>query len=79
MTFPDMCRCDSEFGDDILGYVHSVNGIYATIRLELDEDHSAMRDARADGLLDSEHILPEFIAIVPLSQVRTLDGDPWRT
>jgi hypothetical protein len=71
-----MCRCDPpEFaGTDIIGHVHRIEGGCAVVRLELENDHPAMQDAIADGHDPDQ---AEFISYVPLTHVRTMDGEPW--
>lgn len=75
MTFTDYVRVDCPtFGDDILGHIQEIRGTFATVRVELDDDHPAMLDARADMPYIEE---PEFISIIHVQDIRTLDGVPY--
>jgi hypothetical protein len=47
---------------------------YFFSKVELENDHPAMQDAIADGHDPDQ---AEFISYVPLTHVRTMDGEPW--
>jgi hypothetical protein len=68
-------RVDSPLFGRAHGYVQAIreDGTIQ-VRLELEDDHPAMRDAVADGF-DADQA--EFIDIVPAYAVQTVNGEPY--
>jgi hypothetical protein len=65
------------FGRDLLAYAHELSGErgeYVNCRVVLDDDHSAMQDAIADGHDPDQ---AEFFDFIAVEDITTLEGDPF--